>query len=56
MYIVIMRGSTKILDIMTPRVGLVALGCGHVGDILNMLNFNENLLQFSWAKGRLTTW
>ena len=36
-----MRGSTKILDIMTPRVGLVVLGCGHVGDILNMLNFNE---------------
>ena len=38
MYIVIMtkEGSTKIVNFMNPRAGLLVLGRGHISDIVKM--------------------
>ena len=33
------EGYTKLGNFITPRVGVVALGCGHIGYIVKMLNF-----------------
>ena len=44
------EGSTKILNFMNPREGLSVLGCGHIGDILKMLNFFKDILIYSRAK------
>ena len=33
------EGYTKLGNFITPRVEVVALGCGHIGYIVKMLNF-----------------
>ena len=44
-YIVIMtkEGSTKIVNFMTPRAGVLVLGCGHISHIVKMHYFLKNL-------------
>ena len=38
----------KSLDFITPRVEIIFLGCGHIGDKVKMLNFI--ILTFSYRK------
>ena len=33
------EGYDKIINFITPRVGVVVLGCGHFVDIKKMINF-----------------
>ena len=44
-YIVMMNkeGSTKIVNFMTPRAGVLVLGCGHISHIVKMHYFLKNL-------------
>ena len=32
------EGYANIVNFMTPRIGVVVLGCDHIGDIVKMLN------------------
>ena len=32
---------TKFVNFMTPRVGLVVLGCSSISDVVNILNFTK---------------
>ena len=45
-YVVMMtkEGSTKIVNFMTPGVGVLVLGCGHISHIVKMHYFFKNLL------------
>ena len=50
-YVVIMtkEGSTKIVNFMTPGVGVLVLGRGHISHIVKMHYFFKNLLLNSQA-------
>ena len=50
-YIVMMtkEGYTKIVNFMTPAAGVLALGCGHVNQIVKIHYFIKNLLLHSKA-------
>ena len=41
-----MEGSTKVVNIMTPRTGFIVLELGHISDIVKVHNFFKNLLCF----------
>ena len=41
--------STKIVNFMTPGIGVLVLGRGHISHIVKMLNFFKNLLLYSQA-------
>ena len=43
------EGSAKIVNFMTPRAGILVLGCGQISCIVKMLYFFKNLLLFTWA-------
>ena len=43
------EGSTKIVNFMTPRAGVLALGRGHISHILKMHYFFKNLLLYFQA-------
>ena len=57
-YIVIMtrEGSTKIVNVMTSRTGVLVLGCGHISHIVKTHYFFKNLLIYSHAWIRQTTY
>ena len=40
------EGSTKILNFMTPRAGVLVLGCGYMSHIVKMHYFFKNLLLY----------
>ena len=42
-------GSTKILDFMTPRAGVLVLGRGHISHLMKIHYFFTNLLLYSQA-------
>ena len=46
------EGFTKIVSFMTPRIGVLALGCGSMSDIVKLHNFFKNRLLYSQAKIR----
>ena len=46
------EGSTKILDFMTPRSGILVLGCGQISHIVKIHCIFNNLLIFTQAKIR----
>ena len=49
------EGSTKIVNFMTPGIGVLVLRCGHLRYILLKINyFYENLLLYSQAQVRQT--
>ena len=50
-YVVMMtkEGSTKIVNFMTPGVGVLVLGYGYISHIVNMHYFFKNLLLYSGA-------
>ena len=41
------KGSTKIVNFMTPRTGILVLGCGHISYIVKMHYFFKNILLFT---------
>ena len=43
------EGSTKIVNFMTPGEGVLALGCGHMSNIVKIHYFFENVLLYSQA-------
>ena len=47
------EGSTKIINLMTPRAGVPVLGHVHIGHIVKMHYFSEDLL-YSWPLYRQT--
>ena len=53
-YVVMMtkEGSTKFINIMTPRTGVLVFECDHISHIVNMHDFFKNLLFFVWAEMR----
>ena len=46
--------STQIVNFLTPRAGVLALGCGHISKIVKMHYSFKNLLLYSQAKIRQT--
>ena len=48
------EGSTKIVNFMTPRAGVLMLGCGHISHIVKMHYFFKNLLLYFQAQIRQT--
>ena len=48
------EGSTKILNFMTPGVGLLVLRCGHISSIVKKHYFFNNLLINSKTQIRQT--
>ena len=48
------EGSTKIVTFMTPRAGVLVLGCGHISYIVKMHYYFKNLLLYSQAWIRQT--
>ena len=50
-YVVMMtkEGSTKIVNFMTHRAGVLVLGRGHISNIVKMHYFFKNLLLYSQA-------
>ena len=50
-YIVIMtrEGSTKIVNVMTSKTGVLVLGCGHISHIVKTHYFFKNLLLYCQA-------
>ena len=48
-YVVMMNkeGSTKIVNFMTPGVGVLVLGRGHISHIVKMNYFFKNLFLYS---------
>ena len=46
--------STKIVNFMTPGVGVLVLRCGHISYIVRINYFYENLLVYSQAQFRQT--
>ena len=48
------KGSTKILNFITPGVGVLVLRCGHVSYIVKIHYFFKNLLLYSKAQIRKT--
>ena len=46
------EGSTKIVDFMTPEVGVHVLKCGHISYIVKIHYFFKNLLLSSQAQIR----
>ena len=55
-YVVMMtkEGSTKIVNFMTPGVGILVLGRGHISHRVKMHYFFKNLLLYSQAQIRQT--
>ena len=55
-YVVMMtkEGSTKIVNFMTPGVGVLVLWLGHMSHIVKMHYFFKNLLLYSQALIRQT--
>ena len=51
MYIVMMtnKGSTKIVDFMTPGTGVIVQRRGHICHVMKMHYFFKNLLLYSQA-------
>ena len=43
------EGSTKTLNFMNPRAGILLLGCGQISHIVEMHYFSKNLLFFTQA-------
>ena len=43
------KGSTHIVNYMTPEAGVLALGCGHIHHIVKMHFSFKNLLLYSQA-------
>ena len=43
------EGSTKIVNFMTPGVGVLVLGQGHISHIVKMPYFFKNLLLYTQA-------
>ena len=41
--------STKIVTLMIPSTGVLALGCGHINQMVKILYFFKNLLLYSHA-------
>ena len=48
------EGSTQIINFMTPRAGVLAIGCGHFSHIVKIHYFFKNLLLYSQAYIRQT--
>ena len=48
------EGSTKIVNIMTPRAGVLVLWRGHISHLVKMGYFFQNLLLYSQALIRQT--
>ena len=48
------KGSTKIINFMTPRAGVLVLGCSHISHIVKVYYFLKNLLLYSHAYIRQT--
>ena len=48
------EGSTKIVNFMTSRAGVLLLGCDHISHIVKMHYFFKNLLLYSHAYIRQT--
>ena len=50
-YVVMMttERSTKIVNFMTPGVGVLVLGRGHISHIVKIHNFSKTLLFYSQA-------
>ena len=49
------EGSTKIVNFMTPRAGVLMLGCGHISHIVKMhYFFKKSFSLFSQALIRQT--
>ena len=46
------EGSSKIVKFMTPREGILVLGCGQISQVVKMHYFFKNLLLFTQAKIR----
>ena len=49
------EGSNKIVNFMTPGIGVPVLGHGHIGCIVKMHHFFENLILYSWPSCRGTS-
>ena len=50
------EGSTKIVNFMTPRAGVLMLGRGHFNPVVKMHYFFKNLLLYSQAEIRQTNY
>ena len=50
------EGSTKMVNFMTPRAGVLVLGCGHISHIVKMHYFFKSLLLYAQALIRHTTY
>ena len=48
------KGSTQIVNFMTPGAGVLALGCGHISHIMKIHYSLKNLLLYSQALVRQT--
>ena len=48
------EGSNKIINFMTPRAGVLVLGCSHISHIVKVYYFFKNLLLYSHAYIRQT--
>ena len=48
------KGSTKIINFMTPRARVLVLGCSHMSHIVKVYYFFKNLLLYSQAYIRQT--
>ena len=48
------EGSTKFVNFMTTRAGILVLGCGHIKDIVKIHYFYKNLLMYSQTQIRQT--
>ena len=51
---IIKEGSTKIVNFMTPKAGVLVLEHGHTSHIVKMLYFFKNLLLYFQAQTRKT--
>ena len=48
------EGCSKIVNFLTPGVGVLVLRCGHISNIVKINYFYENLLFYSQAQIRQT--
>ena len=48
------EGSTKIVNFMTPRAGVLVLGRGHIAHKVKLYSFFKNFLLYSQAYIRQT--
>ena len=48
------EGSIKIINFMTPSAEVLALRCGHITHLMEILYFFKNLLLYSQAKIKRT--